>query len=48
MFFYCSACGRSGDIFDLVQYAGLAKNLMEAVDWLNENATPDASTTGSS
>ena len=47
-FFKCFTCDRSGDIFDLVQWAGLADDFPGAIEWLEANVIPDTSTTDSS
>ena len=36
--YYCSTCGAQGDIYALVQLAGLAKDFNGALTWLKEHA----------
>lgn len=46
--FSCFTCGRKGDIFDLVQWAGLADDFPGAIEWLEANIVRGSSTTDSS
>jgi hypothetical protein len=45
--YICAACNVRGDIFSLVVFAGLAKDFLGAVAWLESNAIPEPSTTDS-